>query len=52
MSGFPVAALVITAPPQECPIRTMGPVMADRKAATVAESPARLRSGLGGTRTG
>src|SRR6266851_9282688 len=49
--GFPVAALVMTSPPYECPTRTMGPVMLARTLAMYAESLATPRSGFAGART-
>src|SRR5881409_340530 len=45
---FPVAALVMTAPPYECPTRMIGPLMVWRKLAMYAESEVKPRSGLGG----
>src|ERR687890_785814 len=46
MFGFPVAALVITAPPYEWPTSTTGPGSVSRKARTYAASPDSDRSGL------
>src|SRR5713101_467988 len=46
--GFPVAALVMTAPPYECPTRMIGPLMVWRKLAMYAESEVKPRSGLAG----
>src|SRR6185312_12563614 len=48
---LPLAAFVITAPPYECPTRTIGPLIVLRKSAIVAASPFRLCSGLGGALT-